>query len=281
MAMMLLALLISAGCGSLLKNENQSLLRPAQMMPDSCVLDVFFVRVPFGDAYVNNDLWGKLDEQYFPPDLRQRLMHNGFRVGLVDGPIPVELTKLLEVTDKPPPDENQGANLPDLATKPVIVHRHMQVRHGHASEILASGTYEQWPVLFNESGQVCGETYNQAQGLFSVKTAPLPDGRVRIDLAPEVHHDHPRQQWVADQGMMRLETGRPKRVFDDMAVSATLAPGGIMVLSSLPSRPGSLGHYFFTENEEHLEQKVLVIRLTQTQHDGLFSPNAKELPLDK
>jgi hypothetical protein len=54
-----------------------------------------------------------------------------------------------------------------------------------------------------------------------------------------------------------------------------------MVLSSLPSRPGSLGHYFFTENEEHLEQKVLVIRLTQTQHDGLFSPNAKELPLDK
>ncbi len=48
----------------------------------------------------------------------------------------------------------------------------------------------------------------------------------------------------------------------------------MLVLSSLSNRPGSLGHHFFTEkqNEGRLEQKLLIIRLAQTQHDGLFNP---------
>jgi hypothetical protein len=33
-----------------------------------------------------------------------------------------------------------------------------------------------------------------------------------------------------------------------------------------------LGHYFFTENNGNLEQKLLIVRLSQTQNDGLFSP---------
>ena len=46
----------------------------------------------------------------------------------------------------------------------------------------------------------------------------------------------------------------------------------MLIVSSLPNRPGSVGHYFFTENEARLEQKLLIVRLAQTQHDGLFSP---------
>ena len=58
--------------------------------------------------------------------------------------------------------------------------------------------------------------------------------------------------------MLRLEASRPKRTFDDMTLSADLAPGAMLVLSSLPNRPGSLGHHFFTENDDgKLEQKLL------------------------
>ena len=47
----------------------------------------------------------------------------------------------------------------------------------------------------------------------------------------------------------------------------------MLVLTCLPDRPGSLGHRFFThECAGQAEQKLLVIRLSQTQHDGLFSP---------
>ena len=72
--------------------------------------------------------------------------------------------------------------------------------------------------------------------------------------------------------MLRLETGRPRKVYDDMTMTANLQPGSMLILSSLSNRPGSLGHYFFTQNDARLEQKLLVVRLAQTQHDGLFSP---------
>jgi len=89
-----------------------------------------------------------------------------------------------------------------------------------------------------------------------------------------LQHDQPAQRWITEQGMMRLDVRRPTRTFDDLALTAELTPGAMLVLSSLPNRPGSLGHHFFTEkvDEGRLGQKLLLIRLSQTQHDGLFSP---------
>ena len=135
-------------------------------------------------------------------------------------------------------------------------------------------------MLVCESGRISGQTYNQAQGIFAVKSFPQPDGRVRLELVPELHHDQPRQRWVGSQGVLRLETSRPRKVFDDMTMTADLAPGAMLILSSLANRPGSLGHYFFTENDAQLEQKLLIVRLAQTQHDALFSP-PEPLKLDE
>jgi hypothetical protein len=277
---MLLALLAIAGCTTPLR-KGKSPLTPAQMSPDSVVLEFFFVRFPFGDAAVNEKLWEELDEQHFAPDVRKRLAHNGFRVGLVAGQMPVELSKLLELGGKAAPSgEIEATKVENLDVKPRVVRRHLQLRTGQRSELLASGVYEQLPVLVCENGQLCGETYRQAQGLFAVKSYPQSDGQVRLELVPELHHDQPRQHWVGNQGMMRLEASRPRRVFDDMAISATLPPGAMLVLGSLSSRPGSLGHHFFTENDGRLEQKLLVVRLAQTQRDELFDP-AEPLKLEE
>ena len=79
------------------------------MSPDSVVLEIFFIRFPFGDTAVNEKLWEEIDEQQFSPELRERLARNGFRVGLISGQIPIELSKLLELSDKPiPTGEPQG-----------------------------------------------------------------------------------------------------------------------------------------------------------------------------
>jgi hypothetical protein len=275
----LLAMLAIAGCTKPLI-KGKSPLAPARMSPDSCVLDVFFVRVPFGDPRANEQLWQEVDEQLFAADLRARLMRNGFRVGVVEGQIPVVLSDLLELGDKPAPsDEVKGTNLTDLSTKPRVMRQHMQVKAGHPGEIVASGTYDQLPVLLCGQDSLSGETFNQAQGIFNLKTLPLPDGRVRIDVVPEVHYDQPRQRRVEDQGVLRFDFSRPKRAFEEMALSTTLSPGGMLVMTSLPNRSGSLGHHFFTENEGRLEQKLLVIRLSQTQQDGLFAA-PEDLSLD-
>ena len=42
-------------------------------------------------------------------------------------------------------------------------------------------------------------------------------------------------------------TARPKKVFDQLALKASLAPGEMLIMSSLPDRAGSIGHYFFNQ----------------------------------
>jgi hypothetical protein len=267
-----LALLAIAGCATPLPT-GKSPLRPAQMSPDSVVLEMFFVRFPSGDPAVDEKLWNEIDEQQFSPELRQRLARNGFRVGLMSGQMPVELSKLMALSDKPiPTSQVEGTKVESLESEPRVLRRHLQLGAGKRGEIIASGVYPQLPVLVCESGQVSGQTYDQAQALFAVKSFPQPDGRVRLELVPELHYGQPRQRWVGDQGMMRLEASRPKKTYDDMTMTADVAPGAMLILSSLSTRPGSLGHHFFTENDARLEQKLLIIRLAQTQHDGLFSP---------
>lgn len=278
----LLAMVTAIGCSTPVQ-KGKSPLMPAQMSSESVVLEMFFVRVPFGDATLNQKLWQDVDEQQFPPELREHLAKNGFRVGLVTGQIPDELSKLMQLSDKPKPsasEELEGTKVKEEDAKPQVVRRHLQLPPGQRSEIIASSTYPELPVLMCESGQLCGQTYHQAQGIFAAKSLPQPDGRVRLELVPELHYDQPRQRWVGNQGMMRLDTSRPKRTFDELTISTELTPGAMLVLSSLSNRSGSLGHHFFTEGDDRLEQKLLIVRLAQTQHDGLFNP-PEPLKLDE
>jgi hypothetical protein len=263
------------GCATTALPKGKSPLMPAQMSPDSVVLDMFFVRVPLGDPEVNDKLWEGVDEQRFAPELRDRLARNGFRAGLLSGQMPAELSKLLELNDKPSTSaEAVSMKAEELEKQPRVVRRHLPLRAGREGSIIASSIYPELPVLMSEPGELCGQTYRQAQGIFSIKSFPQADGRVRLVLVPELQHDQPAQRWITDQGMMRLDVRRPTRTFDELALTTDLAPGAMLILSSLPNRPGSLGHHFFTEkvDEGRTEQKLLLIRLTQTQHDGLFTP---------
>jgi hypothetical protein len=93
---------------------------------------------------------------------------------------------------------------------------------------------------------------------------------VRVELTPELHYGENRQRWIAEQGVFRLDAGQARCLFDKMTVAATLAPGQMLVMASLASRPGSLGHYFFTDQQSGpVEQKLLIVRLAQTQRDNV------------
>ena len=281
-ALLSLAALMVAGCTSIAHEAQKSPLARAQMSPDSSVLEIFFVRVPFGDSAANDSLWADLDEQHFPPATRQKLSQNGFRVGLVSGQIPVPLAELMQLSEMAPPAaEAHAASVEALASTPQVLCRHIQARAGRRNEIVASGFYDELPVLVCESGQPCGRTYPKAQGIRAVSAWPEPDGRVRLELTPELHYGETHQRWVGSEGALRMEAGRPRRVFDDLVVSATLVPGHMLVLTSLPSRAGSVGHSFFTGAESgQLQQKLLLIRVAQTQHDDLFAPT-QPLPLEQ
>lgn len=277
----LLVVVVGSSC-AVVHNPGKSPLARPRMSPDSVVLDIFFIRVPLGQEEANRGLWDQVDEQHFPAEVRRQLSKSGFRAGVVAGQIPATLARLLETTDQPAPgaSEAQQVGLKEMESEPRVVWRHLQCRSNQRAEILASQVYDELPVLTTESNGLCGQTYPKAQGLLAAKTFPQPDGRVRIDITPELHYGEMRQQFVENQGMLRMEAGRSRRVFDNLALSATLAPGELLLVSCLPTRPGSLGHHFFTVvSSGQREQKLLVVRLSQTQRDGLFDPE-DPLPLD-
>jgi hypothetical protein len=280
-----LALLTTVGCQALFAPtpKGRSPLAPAQMSADCCVLDAFFVNVPFGDVRANDDVWHELDEQRFPAELRRRLANNGFRIGQTGGQIPTVLSQLMELNDKPAPTGDVlGENPTEVAENARVTRRHIQTRPGERSEINASGIYDQLPVLFsNDAGSIGGETYEQAQAVLAVKTFPQPDGQVRLEITPEVQHGQPKNHFVLDTtgGGGHIDISRAKRVFTELITNATLAPGSMIVMSSLPDRAGSLGQHFFADKDGKPTQKLLIIRLSGTSNaDLLDSGDTLTLP---
>lgn len=263
------------------KRQARSPLRPAQISSDAVVLEVFFARFPAGDPQANGALWQEIDEQCFAPQARREWAQNGFRAGLVGVQVPVALAQLLDMRDAPPPSDGVNrVRIDEAGAEPRVTLRRMSLRPGCRAEVVASAAHDEMTVLRCEAGGPCGRTYPKAHGIFALQAVPQRDGRVRVELVPEVHYGEPVQRWLGEQGVFRLDTGRQRQAYADLGIAATLAPGEMLVLTCLPDRESSLGHYFFTAPAPgEPQQKLLLVRVAQTQHDGLFSPG-EPLPLD-
>ncbi len=273
-----------AGCALIApqtKNPTPSILQPTQMPPGGAALEVFSIHMPPGEPDLDRQIWEEVDEQQFPVEVRRRLEKNGFRAGVLAGQIPPSLSRLLDLKGKPGSGGDvQQVSVADLVKPAQVSTQHLQTRAGERCEIAASGVLEKMPILVSEAGEIRGLTYEQAQGIFAMQVAPQPDGRVQLELVPEIHHGGPRQHIVGEQSFFRLETSRAKRAFDELKLTAVLSPGGMLLLGSQPNRQGSLGHYFFLESngrDDRFDEKLILVRLCQTQHDDLVSPGPLRL----
>ncbi len=267
------------GCSPIRPEKDRSPLSAARMSPDSVTLDVFFVRCPFGDPVSNEELWLDVDEQQISIETRRRLTANGFRAGVISGQMPISLSQLLELKENAAPISGpQTTELAEIGSEEGPMWSHQQLRAGKRSEVVTSEIYAELPVLLSGPDGISGDTYKLAQGVVAVRAVPEKDGRVLLEAVPEVHHGEVQRNISGSQGALRIEMARPRLAFGDMAVSTRLSPGDMIVLSCLPDRLGSLGHHFLTtDSSGSMEQKLLVRRLSQTQHDELFEPTAISL----
>lgn len=257
-----------------------ALLQAARMSPDSVAMEVFFIRLPHDDRKTYDDIWREVDETALAPALRRRLSENGLRAGVVAAQLPTPLQEMLQryQIDEPkqqttePTEGLQQANTVKLDKEPAVSMRRLQLGSGRRGEVIASGLKPRAEVLIKEENTVRGRTFQDCQGLFAVKAFPQQDGRARFEIVPELHHGEPQQRFSGSDGVWRLETARPRQVFDDLMLNLTLASGEMVLISAVPEKPGSLGHHFFTENQGgEVQRKVLFVRLTHTQWDDRFS----------
>lgn len=243
-------------------------LPTTRMSPDSVGFEITFVRVPLGSRQIGDTLWQSIDEQVLDVEQRRYVNQNGIRAGVVGRQLPPVLLELLE-------NQSNERQLDRAVTSDLDVlsnNRRVQSRAGHRTEIVASTTRPDLAVLYREPGEdkIRGRSFADAQCILVIRAFPQADDTVRMELMPEIHHGLPRKQWVAGQGTFQLLAGREREVFQSMMLDLKLAPGQTLVLSAMPE-PTGLGESFFVDNGRgDPQQKLLLVRLAQTQHDGLF-----------
>ncbi|MDO4558895.1 MAG: hypothetical protein Q4C47_08015 [Planctomycetia bacterium] len=266
------AILVScAGCVETLREEAPSPLKPITPTPDSCMIDLFFVRFPVSHAEANSSLWDTIDEQLFTPDTRNQLKNHGFRIGVSGNRIPTELSQLLEIEGRPLLTITQRVKGEDLLESPHVIRAQQRLQPGRRQEIICSDVYPHWPLLRSCDGGVQGETLDLAQAILGVRSTPTSDGAIRIRILPEIHYGESRRRYTSRGGVMRLDEGRDRREFSELSMETILSPGQMLVLTCLPERENSMGWRFFTRNDRGTtEQRMLVIRLSQVQNHSLL-----------
>lgn len=280
---MLAGLVPAGGCARVNRPEVASLLA-SPLSSRNIGLEIYSIRVPLGDDEVNGPLWDEVDEQQLPMATRRRLAANGFRVGLIGARMPEKLDHVLKL-DNPTPGETaaKAETSPtdgvDLENEAIVRRRLMQVRGGRKAQMICTGENVRHPLLSvlvrGDDGEVRGRTYQKVMGVLATKAFPEGDGRVRLELVPEIEHGDPQRRFDPSEGMLRMEVGPPIERFDLLRMEATLSPGQVLAFTCLPDRPGSLGYQYFTETTpERVVQKLLLVRLAPTQYDDLFNSDA-------
>lgn len=280
-ALPLTLLVVAAGCAKLRQTAS---LSPGAPAADHVALEVFFVRIPAGDQTVLGSLWSALDEQAIGLDVRRRLNSNGFLVGQVGGQLPAALTDLLQISDQAPTPSLTETAFVDLG-KPPLVHRKLidVYQTDTPNRIVITGERERHArlvVLFrdevDETAAVRGWTYTNVRGSLLTKVHPQSDGRVKLEVVPEIEYgEEHREIAPGEGGAFTYQLAQPRKTFDSLRLATVLAPGDVLVFSCQGDRAGSLGHQFFTDRQSDLlNQIVLLIRVVQTKAGDLFTDRA-------
>jgi hypothetical protein len=269
-----------AGCHAVLEPAATAgidgLLRPAETSPGSVTLEILHLRAGPEKAEAARALWQSVDEQGLGTTARRRLVANGFRAGVVGGPLPGELADLLGIAES----DASAATVPeeerlitDANAAPRVRRRLVQLdRREHAS-IQASEMRNELNVLIGREGRLHGRSYRQAQAVYTLKAAPTAGRRAGLSLVPEVHHGELRNRYQgSEQGIFLMTPSREREVFDDLMLQAELSPGEWLVLGCFPEAGASLGQAFHGIGESAAaEQKLLLVRLLQVPQSEILA----------
>ncbi len=196
-----LALWWASGCASVYRHEPPPVKPPG---PESVSFDIYTIRVPLGDSEINGSMWSEIDEQQLPAELRRHLADNGFRAGVVGNHIPLKLEQLLQLRDLAPAKVEIGGTVTDFENEPQLRQRHMQIMAGHPANIICTGEHSRHAELSvlirGADGQVNGRTYRKVMGLLSIKAFPQGDGRVRLEVLPELEHGDAARRFEPSEG---------------------------------------------------------------------------------
>ncbi len=262
--------------------STKPILRRAELAPDAVSFDALLVHIPYQDRALVEAFWNDVDEQEIDPETRRYLNEQGFRAGLIGASIPDSLSRLLTLKGRELRStlEEEVDYSKKSTGAPVAYSKPINLRAGMKSVIEARGdVIPAIPILENQNGALVGKSYNDAQTLFSVAIDPAPDGSVRFDVTPFLRYGAPRLATRYQHGQLVRTQEQPTKTFDALKCSLALRPGQFLAIGASDAKTSALGRWFFTDGGDDYDQKILVLRLLVTQHDGEFDrfPDFREI----
>jgi hypothetical protein len=228
-------------------------------------IELLFVRCDESDAQLRDELWGFVDEQALGDATRRGLNANGLRVGVVGGHLPTHLA------DRFAPLEAAAAT--EFPTAAAVTRRLLRLLPGKRSEVVAAARLAELVLLEQCEGEVRGATFHDASPQFAVRAWPAGDGRVRVEVVPEVKHGPMEKSWVGEDGMFRLETGQRRHRMEHLRVGTTLPAGGMLLIACAGDDAATVGDAMLRDHDRAAgtSMRLLAIRPLAGGADPMFS----------
>ena len=272
-----------AGCSniSLFHNPDSGKVDPADLLPpikpssDSVGVEIYFIRRGVTNIDSAKELWENVSELPFPEQTRRQMRNNGFQFGVLGS---AQTSALIDMLNLVNPGSHAHVDSWEDAMQftkdEKVMCRYVELNSGQPAEALASDVYDNLTVLQKTDGSLGGESFQQAQCVFRITSSPRPDNAIDLTILPEIQYGPSRQQYVYEQGAVRVEFGRTRKTFENLQMKVKLKPGEMVVLSCQPNHSASLGSQFFTDASIRGDyQKIMILRLAKLRSDPLFPEN--------
>lgn len=262
----ILLLLSIGGCSTWTASESPNgtpqLPRP-QMSRDSVGIQIATVTLNHNQGRQLQETMRELDEQVMAVDQRRRLAANGIRAGTLDTQLPSAIRLLLlEATHR---REHPTA---ETYNRSQDQQRFIQCRSEKRYVVRLWDPLDTLEIDHFDGDTTLRESFEDASGQMAVRCTPLGSRGATVRLTPEVEHGKVRQKFVPSGGAFHLVARREHEAYADLTSELTLRPGETALITCSEATHG-LGQSLF-RNADSTQQKILLVRLAQTQLDEMF-----------
>lgn len=245
------AALTAAGCRNLNvvdKPVAGIVLPKTQMESDSVAVRVAVVEL---DDQQKTEFKSFIEttDQKLSLELRQRLDDNGVRVSVVSNVNTSSLQKMLAPGIQSPEwlsgQEQELAEAGKL--EPIYrltSHRHLEKKRGESFSVDVSPVRQSSSWRVHVGQQQFSDSADLAQCSMQITSWPLPDGSVKLQFMPQVHHGHKLSRIGVDGSNFAVQQRRDVKELRSLSFDITVLPGETVVVS--PTRKlERIGDLFF------------------------------------
>ncbi|MFO0959268.1 MAG: hypothetical protein U0800_17860 [Isosphaeraceae bacterium] len=241
-------------------------------LPKRCEFTVRTVKGAVGEPGVDSAVWEVADSQEVGDEETRRLLEaNGLRIGVITGPMPPELEKLLHA---PPPNAVDTVEIVRGEGDSTLIRLTAEVE----------GTTET-SLLMNRQGRVGGKVYQDLSGFVRISGTHVGNDMVQLRLIPELHHGPVQRRFTGDSGagpyapqQLMMKDGQEEEALRDLAVSINLRPGQVAVLGPRTDRPSSLGPVLLIDPGKGGERDQQRLILLTVRRNIAFEQARTKLP---